>query len=57
MYEVITTTKTVATKVKTEDEAMAIAIEAFKTSAYVEVKKVFFGINGWYAKSVKILYR
>ena len=56
MYEVTTATKTIATKVKTEAEAMEIAAEAFKAHNYVEVKAVQFGINGWYAKSVKILY-
>ena len=55
MYEVTTATKTIATKVKTEAEAMEIAAEAFKAHNYVEVKAVQFGINGWYAKSVKIL--
>ena len=57
MYEITTITKTIATKVATEAEAMEIATEAFKTHNYVEVKAVKFGINGWYAKSVKILYR
>jgi hypothetical protein len=57
MYEIATITKTIATKVATEAEAMEIATEAFKTHNYVEVKAVKFGINGWYAKSVKILYR
>jgi len=57
MYEVTTATKTIATKIATEGEAMEIAIEAFKSHTYVEVKAVRFGINGWYAKSVKILYR
>jgi hypothetical protein len=57
MYEVTTATKTIATKIATEGEAMEIATEAFKSHTYVEVKAVRFGINGWYAKSVKILYR
>lgn len=57
MYEVDTITKTIATKIKTEAEAMEIATEAFKTHNYVEVKAVTFGINGWYAKSVKIFIR
>ena len=57
MYEVTTALKTIATKVTPEAEAMEIAVEAFKTHNYVEVKAVKFGINGWYAKSVKILYR
>ena len=57
MYEINTATKTIATKIKSEAEAMEIATEAFKTHTYVEVKAVQFGINGWYAKSVKILYR
>ena len=57
MYEVNTATKTIATKIQSEAEAMEIATEAFKTHTYVEVMKRVFGINGWYAKSVKILYR
>ena len=57
MYEVNTINKTIATKVATEDEAMKIATESFKTHTYVEVMKRIFGINGWYAKSVKVLIR
>ena len=57
MYEVTTAIKTIATKIATEEAAMAIATEVFKAHNYVEIKKVSFGINGWYAKSVKILYR
>ena len=57
MYEVTTAIKTLATKVATEAEAMAIATEAAKTHTYVEVKAVKFGINGWHAESVKIFYR
>ena len=57
MYEVTTAIKTIATKIATEAEAMEIAIEAFQTHNYVEVKAVKFDINGWYAKSVKIFYR
>ena len=57
MYEVTTALKTIATKVATEAEALEIASEAFKTHNYVEVKAVKFGINGWFAKSVKVLYR
>lgn len=57
MYEVVTAIKTIAANVKTEAEALAIAEEAFKTHNYVEVKARKMGINGWYAKSVKIFYR
>jgi hypothetical protein len=57
MYEVTTAIKTLATKVTTEAEAMKIATKAFKTYNYVEVKVVKFDLNGWYIKSVKILYR
>ena len=56
MYEVTTITKTIATKVSTEAEAMAIATETFKTYKYVEVKKVVT-TSPWYAVSVKILTR
>lgn len=56
MYEVTTATKTVATKVATEAEAMAIATETFKTRHYVEVKKVVTA-TPWYAVSVAILSR
>lgn len=55
MYEVTTTTKTIATNV-TEEVAKAIAVEAFKTHRYVEVKKVVT-TSPWYAESVKILMR
>ena len=54
-YEVTTATKTIATTA-TEAEALAIAVEAFKTRNYVEVKKVVT-TSPWYAESVKILYR
>ena len=56
MYEVTTAIKTLATKVATEAEAIAIASEAFKTYRYVEVKKVVT-TSPWYAVSVKILTR
>ena len=56
MYEVTTATKTIATKVTTEAEAMAIATETFKTYKYVEVKKVVT-TSPWYANSVAILTR
>ena len=56
MYEVTTATKTIATKVNTEAEAMAIATETFKTRNYVEVKKVVTA-TPWYAVAVKVLTR
>ena len=56
MYEVITITKTIATKVSTEAEAMAIASEAFKAHKYVEVQKVVT-TSPWYAHSVVVLTR
>ena len=56
MYEVTTATKTIATKVATEAEAMAIATETFKTRNYVEVTKVVTTAP-WQAVSVKILMR
>ena len=56
MYEVTTATKTIATTIANESEAMIIASEAFKTYKYVEVKKIV-ATSPWYAHSVKILIR
>ena len=55
-YEVTTVRKTLI-KTTNLDEAMKVAEEASKTNSYVEVKAVTMGVNGWYSKSVKILYR
>ena len=55
MYEVTTTTKTLATKVD-EATAMAIAKTASETFHYVEVKRIE-STAPWYAVSVKILIR
>ena len=56
MYEVTTITKTIATNIATEGEAMEIATATFKTYRYVEVKKIVT-TTPWYAVSVKILTR
>lgn len=56
MYEVTTATKTIATTIATEFEAMIIATETFKTYKYVEVKKIVT-TSPWCAHSVKILTR
>lgn len=53
MYEVTTATKTIATDISNVAEAMRIAVEAFKTHNYVEVKKVI-STSPYYAKSVRI---
>ena len=56
MFEINTATKTIATAINTEDEALAIAVETFKTFRYVEVKKVI-ATAPWHAESVRILTR
>ena len=56
MYEVTTATKTIATEIATEAVAELVALDAFKTYKYVEVKKVITAAP-WYAVSVMILTR